>query len=44
MHSKCYHEHNVYLVGTTPSAYKIKCVLMCEEYTEPVVKFIDFHC
>lgn len=42
MHSKCYHEHNIYLVGTIPGEYKIKCILMCEEYAEPDVRFIDF--
>ena len=30
------------LSGKSPGKYQIKCTLMCEEYIEPQIEYIDF--
>ena len=42
IHTKSYWKSGIYLVGKTPGKYQIKCTLMCEEYIEPQVEYIDF--
>ena len=42
IHTKSYWKRDIYLVGKTPGQYQIKCILMCEEYMEPQVEYIDF--
>ena len=42
IHTKSYCKRGIYLVGKTPGKYQIKCTLMCEEYIEPQVEYIDF--
>lgn len=42
IHTKSYWKRGIYLVGKNPGKYQIKCTLMCEEYIEPQVEYIDF--
>lgn len=42
IHTKSYWDRGIYIVGKTPGQYQIKCTLMCEEYIEPQVEYIDF--
>lgn len=42
MHTKSYWERGIYIVGKSPGKYQIKCTLMCEEYIEPQIEYIDF--
>lgn len=37
-----YARRGIYVVGKHPGQYQIKCTLMCEEYTEPQIEYIDF--
>lgn len=42
IHTKSYWKRGIYLVGKKPGKYQIKCTLMCEEYEEPHIEYIDF--
>lgn len=42
IHTRSYWRRGIFLVGKKPGKYQIKCTLMCEEYTEPQIEFIDF--
>ena len=42
IHTMSHWERGIYLVGKTPGKYQIRCTLMCEEYIEPQVEYIDF--
>ena len=42
LHRKEYRSEGTYIVGKTPGKYQIKCTLMCAEYIEPQVEYIDF--
>lgn len=42
IHTKAYWKRGIYLVGKKPGKYQIKCTLMCEEYEEPHIEYIDF--
>lgn len=42
IHTKSYWRRGIYLVGKKPGRYQIKCTLMCEEYEEPHIEYIDF--
>ena len=41
-HTKSYWRRGIYLVGKKSGKYQIKCTLMCEEYEEPQIEYIDF--
>lgn len=42
LHTKNYRRRDIYIAGRCPGKYQIKCTLMCEEYIEPQVEYIDF--
>ena len=42
IHTRNYRTNGIYIAGKTPGKYQIKCTLMCEEYIEPQVEYIDF--
>lgn len=42
IHTRNYRHRGIYLVGRKAGHYQIKCTLMCEEYEEPQVEWIDF--
>ena len=42
IHTRNYWQRGIYLVGKKPGQYQIKCTLMCEEYQEPQIEWIDF--
>lgn len=42
IHTRSYRQRGIYLVGKKAGHYQIKCTLMCEEYEEPQVEWIDF--
>lgn len=42
IHTRNHKQRGFYLVGKKPGRYQIKCTLMCEEYREPQIEWIDF--
>lgn len=42
IHTRNHKQRGIYLVGKKPGQYQIKCTLMCEEYQEPQIEWIDF--
>lgn len=42
IHTKSHWRRGIFVVGKKPGKYQIKCTLMCEEYSEPQIEYIDF--